>query len=142
MPFARRSGDLLGEIEAAAHDPDSDLATVLRKCITLGGVTGSERLREWAARELKGYKGDDTLPDYRQVVAPLVMDCAKYNAMIQGQQVPLTMIPEGARDWDTADCPFPQPVAELAHLLSSARRSGEDSVRLAPLVGRRGSIRR
>lgn len=50
--MARR--DLLRQIERGAHDTSSDLASLVRRCISLGGVTGSESLREWATRELMG----------------------------------------------------------------------------------------
>jgi len=45
---------VLDEIQAGALDPRSELKALLRKCVTLGGETGSERLRTWAALELKG----------------------------------------------------------------------------------------
>jgi hypothetical protein len=47
-----RSGDILTEIEEGAHDPDSDLPTLLRRCIQLGSEAKSEKLRPWAALEL------------------------------------------------------------------------------------------
>jgi hypothetical protein len=128
---ARRSSDLLADIEAGAHDPTADLAGLLRKCITLGGKAGSERLRDWAALELKGYGSDDELPEYRQAVAPLTIDGATVAGRITGQLLPVTMIPDFARDKVTADISFPQPIAEIAHLLSSAMR-GDGLVRMSP----------
>ncbi len=67
-------GDLLTQIERGAHSDSSDLASLLRRCITLGGATGSESLREWASRELMGYGSEDELPEYRTAAAPLVLD--------------------------------------------------------------------
>jgi hypothetical protein len=135
MPIARRAGDLLGEIEAAALDPSSDLPAVLRKCITLGSVTGSERLREWAVRELKGYGPDDTLPPYREVSAPLQLDGATYNGMVRNQAVPAALLPSEVRDLLTDQVHFPQPIAELADLLSEARNRGEGSIRIGVPAG-------
>lgn len=121
---------MLGEIEAAALDPASDLPAMLRKCITLGGATGSERLREWAVRELKGYETDDELPPYREVVAPLLLDGIAGNALVRDQAVPANMIPEFAREKVNTELPFPQPIAELVDLLSAARSKGESGIRL------------
>ena len=93
--MARR--DLLRHIERGAHDTSSDLASLLRRCISLGGVTGSESLREWATRELMGYGDDDELPDYRRAAAPLVLDAHVPGGRITGQQVPYHLVPDFAQ---------------------------------------------
>lgn len=129
--MARRQRDLLAEIEADALDSGSDLARVLRKCITLGGWTGSERLRDWASLELKGYGPDDDVPEYRKAVAPLVIDGVTMTGIIKGQLLPITMVPEDIRDQVTDDIYFTQPIAEVADLLSTARHSGK-SIMMAP----------
>jgi hypothetical protein len=124
--------DLLSQIESGALDPSSDLPSLLRSCIALGGVTGSESLRAWATFELKGYGSGDELPPYREVVAPLLLDgVAGYNK-ITGQMVPATMIPDFARGKITNEVPFAQPIAEIAHLLASARSQDKESVGLSP----------
>jgi hypothetical protein len=46
----------------------------LRKCIVLGGQAGSASLRDWAAREAKGYDGSDELPTWRVVYAQITVD--------------------------------------------------------------------
>jgi len=115
-----------------AHDPSSDLPTLLRKCISLGGVTGSARLREWATKELKGYGADDTLPPYRATKSLLYMDAAIPGGRVAGQQAPLTLIPDVARPSIQGDIQLPQPIAEIGDLVSSARQKGEDSIRLSP----------
>lgn len=53
------AASLLDRIDAEAIH--GDLKKALRLCPQLGGVTGSERLREWAAWELDGYKGKGTI---------------------------------------------------------------------------------
>lgn len=84
MP-SRDETRLLSEIEVGALDDSLELATLLRKCIALGGATGSERLREWAARELKGYEEEDELPPYRSAPPPpLLLDGATTRAPISG----------------------------------------------------------
>lgn len=72
--MARRDHDLVSKIENDALDESVPLTRVLRKCVVLGGKSGSERLRDWATRELDGYYDEDELPGYRIIHAPLVMD--------------------------------------------------------------------
>jgi hypothetical protein len=133
--MARDRTDLLTEIESGALDPDSDLPSLLRKCISLGGITGSESLHSWATLELKGYGPDDELPPYRVVAAVLLLDgVAGYNR-ITGQTLPATMIPKFARDKITNEVPFAQPIAEIAGMLRSTRSRGEDTVSLGPPGG-------
>jgi AbiTii len=124
--------DLLSEIEAGALDSDSDLPDLLRKCVSLGGVTGSARLREWATKELKGYGSDATLPSYRLTGSLLYLDGAMIGGRVTGQQVPLMMIPKEARPSVQGDIHLPFPIAELVEIVAVARRKGEDSVRLSP----------
>ena len=124
------------EIERDAIDPDSDVPGLLRKCIRLGGATGSERLRAWAALELKGYNGDDALPEYRKIAAPLVLDGANGNILITGQSVPAMLIPDFARDDVTDQVQLGSPIAEIIDLIQSARRTGNGSVRFGIRGGR------
>jgi hypothetical protein len=60
---------LLDAIEEGALDPKSDLPALLRKCIALGGRSGSSELRAWARQELNGYGEDDAVPKYRVLTA-------------------------------------------------------------------------
>ena len=53
---------LLEQIEQAALDDTADITGALRKCVALGGQSGSEELRTWATRELKGYKHERPTP--------------------------------------------------------------------------------
>jgi hypothetical protein len=129
---ANKGNNLLAEIEAGAHDPKADLPTLLRKCITLGGATGSTRLRDWATKELKGYEADDTLPSYRITRSLLFLDAAVVGGRVTSQQAPLPLIPDVARPSVQGDIHLPQPIAEIVDLVSSARRDNEGSVRLSP----------
>jgi hypothetical protein len=136
-PVARRGStpDLLTQIERGAHDSNSDLPTLLRKCIALGGATGSERLRDWASSELKGYASEEDLPDYRTVTAPLLMDGFSGNYHVTKQAVPIMLIPDVARDMLEGDVQFPQPIAEIADLLTRAHAQNETAVRIQPAGG-------
>jgi hypothetical protein len=95
---ARRENDPIAQIEQDALDDTVPVATALRKCIVLGGKSGSEPLRDWATRELQGYGGDDELPDYRSIRAPLMVDGVAGNVQVTQQQIPASSIPDFARD--------------------------------------------
>jgi hypothetical protein len=56
---------LIQEIQAEAIDGNSDLSTVLRKCLVLGSRLGHQPLKDWANWELDGYPKSIALPDYR-----------------------------------------------------------------------------
>lgn len=130
-----RRRDLLTQIERGAHDTSSDLPSLLRRCITLGGATGSESLREWASRELMGYGNDDELPNYRTAAAPLVLDAHVPGGVIKRQQVPYALIPDFARDHLGDDLEFRQPISEIGEMVASARRRGETTVKLGVPLG-------
>jgi AbiTii len=93
-----RSHDLIAEIEQDVLDPNASIATALRKCVALGGRSGSEQLRDWATRELKGYAGIDEIPAYRVIQAPLMVDAVSGNVQITHQQFPPSGIPDWAQE--------------------------------------------
>lgn len=124
--------DLLAEIERDAVDPDAELLTALRKCIQLGGETGSQRLRSWAVTELKGYGPDDTLPEYRELAGVLVLDGVADGIRVTGQSVQYPMLPEVARDHDWSSVSYASSIAEIADVVASHRAEGKSVVRLSP----------
>jgi hypothetical protein len=128
--MAFRAKDPLDEIETGAMDPKSDLTTVLRRCISLGGVLGSPALRQWASLELKGYNERDEVPEYRKYVAPLCLDGFVPGGKVTGQIVPADMIPADMRDALMGDLEFRQPISELVDLHREAR--SDRGARLAP----------
>lgn len=130
-----RRRDLVTQIERGAHDASSDLPSLLRRCITLGGVTGSESLREWASRELMGYGSEDELPAYRAAAAPLVLDAHVPGGVIKGQQVPYALIPDFAREHLGDGLEFRQSISEIGEMVASAQRRGETTVKLGVPLG-------
>ena len=95
MPW--RSSSLLDQIESGAHNSRTDLVDLLRKCITLGGQAGSGALRDWARRELDGYRGtDEELPAYRYITAPLVIDGFQDGWQFTGKQISTLELPDFA----------------------------------------------
>lgn len=82
VTMSHKRGGLLAQIEAGVLDHTVPLSSLLQKCIVLGGQAGSEKMRAWARRELNGYSGADTVPDYRHVpaaVLAVITNRAGYN---------------------------------------------------------------
>jgi len=80
--MANQRGGLLAQIKAEVVDDRVPLSSLLQKCIVLGGEAGSEKLRDWARRELNGYTGADPVPGYRHIPAVLMVmitNSAGYN---------------------------------------------------------------
>jgi hypothetical protein len=127
----RKASDLLTEIHDGALDSSVPLPDLLRKCITLGGETGSERLRAWATDELKGYSSGDQVPEYRKVPAMLSLDGLAGRTHITGQQVPWTLLPDFTRERFNEPVLFMQALAQLVQLERHSRESG-DPVRISP----------
>lgn len=118
--MTRSSNDLLEQIENGALDSAFPLADVLRKCVALGGRSGSEQLRDWARRELDGYRSTEELPAYRTVGAIIAIDGANLAYKVTGQQVSPLDLPEFARDAIKQEAAITQGVAELERLVSSS----------------------
>jgi hypothetical protein len=120
--------DLLAELQAGLRDDNSSTTSLLQKCILLGGQVGSERLRDWARQELKGYDRVDQVPEYRRVSAPLCIDGATFHHLITGQQVSAMSLPEFAREYISEEVALTNGLGELEQI----SRGPEDMIRLAP----------
>ena len=121
--------DLTQEIQAEAVDGNSDLSTVLRKCLVLGSQLGHQPLKNWANWELNGYPESSELPDYR-----ILHGLESFGIFIGAggsglQNVPLSLsrLPEQVRD-DYANAPVRQGAREIAEML---RAQNEGIVRWA-----------
>jgi AbiTii len=126
----RRSDRLLEEIEKGALDSRTSIADVLRKVIALGSRAGSAELRDWAARELKGYGPEDELPDYRRIIAPLQMDASNVRGSIKNQSFSSLQLPEFAREHMSNDVSLGQGIAEIEQLARKCEPG--DTVKLGP----------
>jgi hypothetical protein len=100
----------------------------LQKCILLGGQVGSERLRDWARRELKGYDREDEIPEYRRFRAALCIDGVTIRSVVRGQPISAGELPDFARGKITEDVALGMALGELEDL----SRGAEDIVRLQP----------
>lgn len=108
---------LLDQIEKDALNDAVPVATALRKCVALGGRSGSEALRDWAAKELNGYQGEDGLPGYRVIGAPLRLDGMSGNYKITGEALPPMALPDFVRGVITEEVELRQGVGEIEALL-------------------------
>lgn len=124
--MVRRRHSQLAEIESDALDESVSVATALRKCVALGGKSGSAELRDWATRELKGYPNLEDLPEYRTIAAPLRVDGISGNYKVTGEELPPIALPDFAQEHISNDLPLNQGVAELENL------ARQPEIRLAP----------
>jgi len=122
---------LLTQIEAAALDGNSDLVAALRKCVALGGQSGSESLREWASRELKGYGGGDELPPYRTVAAAVAISGSTFTAIIHSQQISPRDLPQEFRDVVSETLPLRQPITEIVAIVETTQSGDGNVVRMS-----------
>jgi hypothetical protein len=137
--MAHKKGGLLAQIEADVVDDTVPLSSVLQKCIVLGGQAGSEKMRDWARRELNGYAGADTVPDYRHfhaVLIAVITNQAGHNAMTD--RIHDDVFPRQIRDviretvGDIEDAFVPHGIGMLEGLASQ----GTDMHRLSPPFSR------
>jgi hypothetical protein len=120
----RPNASLLGQIEGDVLS-NRPLADALRKCVILGGQAGSTDLREWALRELKGYFGEDEVPAYRTVAAPILADATTGNAIVRDQRLSTSQLPDVARDVLHETFTFREGIGEIEAMISQAGENGE-----------------
>lgn len=116
---------ILKSLREQVLDETQSLPGLLRKCLALGAVTGSEDLRAWATNELKGYDGDSSLPAYRSITAPLFIDTLSATGSgalhRQGQQINHLQIPSKLRQYVPESLDFRQSVEELVQMAEASK---------------------
>lgn len=123
-----RKPSLVEQVESDVLDSSVSLADALRKCVALGGRAGSAELRDWATRELTGYPGTE-VPEYRKIVAPIVIDGISGNMRITGQQIGVHDLPGVAQEARLSEeIDLRQSVGELEHMVRRAEKG--DPIRL------------
>jgi hypothetical protein len=115
-----RDASLLAQIESDVLG-STPIADVLRKCLVLGGRSGSLSLREWAAAELKGY-GDDEVPEYRRVGAPILVDAVVGNSMITKQRFGDAALPDFVREHVSEVLDIRRGVGEIEAMIAGATK--------------------
>jgi AbiTii len=126
----RRSQRLLGEIEAGALDQKTPISDLLRKVIALGGQAGSAELRDWATRELRGYRAGRrtaALPKDR-CAAPAGHE--QHALRPEGQTISPWELPEVAHDKITNDLDLRHGIGEIEQM--ARRCKPGDAVKLSP----------
>jgi len=109
---------LLREIQDAAIDSKTDLASLLRKCKVLAVRLGSADFRKWVDDELSGYKSTDDLPDYRILhVNSKGHFAGAFGSGINNADLPLFCIPEEYRE-SMSRANIMEPVAAIEALVS------------------------
>ncbi len=97
--MSHRRGGPLAQVEAGVADNTVLLSSLLQKCIVLGGDAGSEKLRDWARRELNGYRGPgEEVPTYRHVPAPLMAEITSRAGYGITLRIPESAFPGQVRD--------------------------------------------
>ncbi|MFF5079229.1 hypothetical protein ACFY36_19395 [Actinoplanes sp. NPDC000266] len=100
MPTMSRTREsLLAQIQAGVLDDGVPLASLLQKCIILGGQADSEKMRDWARQELNGYEAEP-VPSYRRVYTGLsarLTNLAGYNGVTQ--RISPSAIPAQVREF-------------------------------------------
>jgi len=127
----RTDQSLLAQIERDAIDDRVTLATTLRKCIRLGAQARNDELRDWASKELDGYRDGD-VPDYRIIHAPLMIDGLTFKAQVRGQQISSMDLPDFARDAYSEELPLAHGVGDLAAQVRNAKAAGKTAIKMSP----------
>jgi hypothetical protein len=135
MRVARREDTLIAQIEEEALSDDASLAGALRKCVILGGKSGSEPLRDWATRELQGYYGEDDLPAYREVPAQIQIDGATMNGLVTGQPIARSALPDFVQEKVQERVELRDGAGAIEALVQRAEGSGEAVKFSLPMSG-------
>ena len=115
---------LLREIQSAAIESNTGLATLLRKCKVLAARLGSQEFGTWVDNELGGYKSVDDLPDYRvSHVNSKGHFRGPYGSGIDYADIPLNCIPEKYREV-MSKANMMQSIAYIEALVSQADGCG------------------
>ncbi|KAA1153799.1 hypothetical protein EU510_08390 [Pseudoalteromonas sp. FUC4] len=109
---------LLREIQDAAIDSKTDLASLLRKCKVLSARLGSQEFKAWVDAELSGYRDADCLPEYRIIhVTSKGHFSGAFGSGLNNADIPLMCIPENFRE-SMSRSNMMEPVAGMEALVS------------------------
>ena len=90
---------LLQDIQDAAIDEQSQVATLLRKCKVLAARLGSEEFSHWIDNELNGYSNLDQLPAYRVLNVRSYGDfVGPFGSQMKNAPIPPSALPEVLRE--------------------------------------------
>ncbi len=132
-PVFKRDRSLLAEIERGALDDRVSLVATLRRCIALGHQTHSAEVREWATRELHGYRNDSEIPEYRIIHVPLMINGSTLTHRITGEQISATDLPDFVQEHISEELRLAHSVGDLQALVRNAERANKTNVMMVPL---------
>ncbi|KAA1428621.1 AbiTii domain-containing protein [Mycolicibacter arupensis] len=108
--------DILKDLRDQVLDESEPLVGLLRKCLALGAITGSDELRSWASGELKGYEINVPIPEYRRLHAQLLVDSTSGPTSTRRERVSLLQVPTDLRRYIPEALDLRQPIEELAEM--------------------------
>ena len=89
----------LRDIQEAAIDEQSQVATLLRRCKMLAARLGSEEFSHWIDNELNGYANLDQLPAYRVLNVRSYGDfVGPFDKQIKNAPIPPSVLPKELRE--------------------------------------------
>jgi ABC-type transport system substrate-binding protein len=117
--------DLLREIQKDAVDGNSDLSTLLRKCVVLAARLDHKPLNNWAQWELNGYSEARDVPNYRtlQNVHSFGTFFGIAGARIDNAPLSLLALPEGSRE-HFANPEIRESVKAISEIIAANRDHG------------------
>lgn len=90
---------LLRQIQDAAVDSKTDVASLLRTCKILAARLGNDEFKKWVESELSGYESIEDLPDYRVLrVNSKGHFSGPFGSGLRNADIPLFSIPEDFRE--------------------------------------------
>jgi hypothetical protein len=115
---------LLRQIQDAAIDSSTDIATLLRKAKVLAARLNHAEFKRWIDHELNGYPDAKLLPSYRvlRITARGHFVCA-FGSELKNAPIPETCLPEKLRRWATVSH-LKEPIKAYESL---ARADGEEN---------------
>lgn len=126
--------DLLAKLEHDVLDEVAPLAGLLRTVLILAGRTRAPRLRAWATSELRGYRPRDSVPEYRVIVAPILLEVHSPFGQVQTRLLNVQELPEPIRRVISEEVPLNQSIDELEAIVTRPEAQGRN-VELVTLGG-------
>jgi hypothetical protein len=123
--------NLLTDARNLALDSGKPISAALQRLLALGSAPELAEIREWASRELKGYRDDGAaVPNYRRISVDL--RGAFYNGAREVPDRPFEIFGSGEHSEETVleisnrltTLYLVQPVDEIDEMLTEARRTG------------------
>jgi AbiTii len=117
--------ELLREIQKDAVDGNSDLSTLLRKCVVLAARLDHKPMSNWAKWELNGYSENRDVPNYRvfKGVHSFGTFAGAFGSGIDNAPLSLLRLPERSRD-NFANPKMRESVKAISEIISPNRNDG------------------